>query len=214
MSGQTRRGPIARRVLERLRQQVRMKVTDLAAFRAGREQAHALQQTVTPREQLAETHPAHAIYIHAQNQTSIMAEQLLQLPEMKSFVKQIGPAEDDYMPSWPPMSPVSKSLFVCWSTYDLPAGARRETVGNVALAVAMEYGSHPALLALMQALQDSRMGIFRVERQDGVRVQLRDLATDRPCTAICQSMLTRGRRCKCSSQENLWHLQSADRFGG
>jgi hypothetical protein len=164
-----------------------MKVADLAAFRAGREQAEALQQTVTPREQLDQTHPAHAIYVHAQKQTSIMAEQLLQLPDMKSFVKQIASAEDDYMPSWPPMSPISKSLFVCWSTYDLPVGARRETIGNVTLAVAMEFGTHPALVALMQTLQDSRMGIYRVERQDGVRVQLRDLATDRPCAAICQS---------------------------
>lgn len=103
MTDQTAQGPIARRVLESKRRQMRRRVADLGAFQAGREYAAALQKTVTPSEQLADTHPAHAIYIHAQNQMSVMAEQLLQLPEMRSFVKRIGSAEDEYMPSWPPM---------------------------------------------------------------------------------------------------------------
>lgn len=187
MNGQIAPGPIARRVLQSLRRQMRTRVADLGAFRAGQEHAAALQETVTSREQLTETHPAHALYIHAQNQMSVMAEQLLQLPEMKSLVKQIGPAEDEYMPSWPPMSPISKSFFVCWSMYDLSVGARRESMGAVTIAVAKECGTDPKLLALMQRLQDSRMGIYQVESQDGVEVRLRDLATDQPCTAVCQT---------------------------
>jgi hypothetical protein len=144
MSTQSRHGPITRRVIEALRRQMRMKVVDLAAFRAGQEYAEALQKSVTPKEQLAKSDPAHAAYIYAQNQMSIMAEQLLQLPEMKSFVKQIGPAEDEYAPSWPPMSPISTSFFVCWSTYDLGIGARRETLGHVITDVAGGCGTHAA----------------------------------------------------------------------
>jgi hypothetical protein len=187
MSTQSRHGPITRRVIEALRRQVRMKVVDLAAFRAGHEYAEALQNTVTPKEQLAETHPAHAAYVYAQNQMSVMAEQLLQLPEMKSFVKQIGPAEDEYAPSWPPMSPISTSFFVCWSTYDLAIGARRETLGDVIIAVAAECGTHPGILTIMQALQGSRMGIYRVQEQDGARVRLHDLAAGHTFTAMCAS---------------------------
>lgn len=200
MSNQISPGPIARRVLERVRRQIRTKVADIGAFRAGREYTAALQETVTSREQLAETHPAHAIYIHAQNQMSVMAEQLLQLPEMKSFVKQIGSAEDEYMPSWPPMSPISKSFFVCWSMYDLPIGARRESVGTVAIAVAKECGTNSKLLALMQHLQEARMGIYQVERQDGVQVRLRDLATDHLFQAICQSGY-------CGTAGELWYAR-------
>src|SRR5579864_8097875 len=111
MSTQSRHGPITRRVIEAVRRPMHMKVVDLAAFRAGQEYAEALQKSVTPKEQLAKSDPAHAAYIYAQNQMSIMAEQLLLLPEMKSFVKQIGPAEDEYAPSWPPMSPISTSFF-------------------------------------------------------------------------------------------------------
>jgi hypothetical protein len=187
MSTQSRHGPITRRVIEALRRQMRMKVVDLAAFRAGREYAEVLQNSVTPKEQPAETQPAHAAYVYAQNQMAIMGEQLLHLPEMKSFVKQIDPAEEDYAPSWPPMSPISTSFFVCWSTYDLGIGARRETLGHVIIAVAAECGTHPGILTLMQALQDSRMGIYRVQERDGARVRLQDLATDHTCTAVCVS---------------------------
>ena len=187
MNEQNAKGPIARRVLETLRRQMRLKITDLAAFRAGQEYAAALQKTVTSSEELAEAHPAHAVYIHAQNQMSVMAEQLLQMPELKSFAKQIGIAEDAYMPSWPPMSPISTSYFMCWSTFDLHIGARRETVGTITIAVAKECGSHPSLVALMQRLQDSRMGIYRVEGQDGMQVQLRDLATGNALQAVCAS---------------------------
>jgi hypothetical protein len=56
--------PIARRVLECMRRQVRSKVVDLAAFREGNEFAAALQNSAVPPETLREMHPAHAIYAH------------------------------------------------------------------------------------------------------------------------------------------------------
>jgi len=180
-------GPIARRVLERVRQQVRTKVTNLAAFREGNAYAEALQNSMVARKTLEDTHPAHAIYVHVQNQMSVMAEQLLQLREMKAFVKLVGSAEDEYMPSWPPMSPVTKSFFWCWANFDAAVNAHRETIGSVTLRVAAEFGVHPTMLTLMRTLADSRMGIYRVEGHRGSHVQLRDLLTDQLCLAVCES---------------------------
>jgi hypothetical protein len=54
--------PIARRVLERMRRQVRSKVANLAAFREGNAFAEALQKSVLTPETLKEMHPAYAIY--------------------------------------------------------------------------------------------------------------------------------------------------------
>jgi hypothetical protein len=179
--------PVARRVLERLRQQVRTKVTNLAVFHEGNAYAEALQSSVVTREELAQTHPAHAVYVHVQNQMSVMAEQLLQLREMKTFVKLVGSAEEEYMPSWPPMSPVTKSFFWCWANFDAAVNAHRETLGSVTLRVASEFGVHPTMLALMRTLMDSRMGVYRVEGHDGSNVSLRDLLTDQPFPAVCES---------------------------
>ncbi len=142
--------PIARRVLERLRRQVRSKVANLAAFREGNKFAEGLQNSVVTPETLKAMHPAHAIYVHVQNQMSVMAEQLLELPEMRAFAKIIGEAHDEYMPSWPPMSPISTSYFWCWLTFD--AIAHRETVGSVTLRIAAEFGVlAPSSLACMSS---------------------------------------------------------------
>jgi hypothetical protein len=177
----------ARRVIERMRRQVRSKITNLAAFRDGNVYAEALQKSVLSHQQLQATHPAHAIYARVQNQMSVMAEQLLELDEMKAFVKLVSQAQEEYMPSWPPMSPVTTSFFWCWATFDAAVNAQLETIGTVTLAVAVELGVHPTMLTLMRALQDSRMGVYRVDGHGGPGVQLTDLVTHQRCSAICES---------------------------
>jgi hypothetical protein len=179
--------PIARRVLECMRRLVRSKVVDLAAFREGNEFAAALQNSAVPPVTLREMHPAHAIYAHVQNQMSVMAEQLLQLPEMQILAKIIGEAQEEYMPSWPPMSPISTSYFWCWSSFDATANAHRETLGSVTLQIAAEFGVHPKMLTLMQIFNDSRMGVYRVEGHRDARVQLLDLVTNQQCLSVCES---------------------------
>jgi hypothetical protein len=96
----------------------------------GNEFAEVLQNAVVTSAELKEMHPARAIYVHVQNQMSVMAEQLLEVPEMKTFAKIIGEAHDEYMPSWPPMSPISTSYFWCWSNFDATANAHRDTLDS------------------------------------------------------------------------------------
>jgi len=179
--------PIARRVVERMRRQVRSKVVELAVFREGNEFAESLQNSVARPETLKEMHPTYAIYVHVQNQMSVMAEQLMEFPEMKSFAKIIGEAHEEYMPSWPPMSPISTSYFWCWSNFDATVNAYRETLGSVTLRIAAEFGVHRKMLSLMQTFNESSMSVYRVEAHRDACVQLRDLVTNQQCSAICES---------------------------
>jgi hypothetical protein len=179
--------PIARRVLDRMQRQVRSQVVDLAALRDGNEFAEALQNSVVTSETLKAMHPAHAIYAHVQNQMSVMAEQLLRLPEMKLFAKIIGEAHAEYLPSWPPMSPLSTSYFWCWSSFDATANAYRETLGSVTLRIAAEFGVHPRMLSLMRAFNNSRMSVYRVDGHRQTCVYLTDLVTNQPCLSSCES---------------------------
>jgi hypothetical protein len=70
------------------------------------------RQVVT-EQQLAGCHPAYAAYVYAQNQVSVMSEQLTGLKEMAPFAHIVSEAEDLYMPSAPPMSPLTTSYFTC-----------------------------------------------------------------------------------------------------
>ena len=53
--------------------------------------------------------PVHAVYTFVQNITSVLSEGVSQLPEMKKFAKIVAKSEDEYMPSGPPMSPLTAS---------------------------------------------------------------------------------------------------------
>jgi hypothetical protein len=59
--------PFAKKVVRALKRTARERVVDLGAFAAGRNHAEELQRTVATREGLAQLHPAHAVYVYAQN---------------------------------------------------------------------------------------------------------------------------------------------------
>jgi hypothetical protein len=81
---------------------------------------------VASQENLAELSPFHAVYVYAQNQISVMAEQLTELDELDCFVKLLSSAQDEYLPGGPPMSPLTQSFFTSWAFFDAcVAGARR-----------------------------------------------------------------------------------------
>ena len=179
-------GPITKRVLTGLRAEMCSKVVDLAAIREGRELAEKVHEELVPDIEHMQEHPAHAMYMYAHNHLTALAEQLLALPELRPF-RQIQLAEEEYMPSWPPMSPISTSYFQCWSTYDFPVRTCRETLGQVTIAVATECGVQTELVALMQTLQDSRMGVYQLRAQEGAQVRLQELSGGAAFAAECPS---------------------------
>src|SRR6478609_9869428 len=55
--------------------------------------------------------PVHAAYAFVQHVTSFFAEGTSRLPEMTKYARIVAEAEDEYMPSGPPMSPLPGSFF-------------------------------------------------------------------------------------------------------
>jgi len=178
---------IADKLVKKMNRYVRGKVVDLKAVMTGMKNAEDLQKTVATREELADFHPAHAVYVYAQNQVSVMSEQLMALKEMDRFVKLLGKAEDEYMPSGPPMSPLTTSFFTCWAFFDACVGLAEETIGTTTMAVGSAFGMHDELVRVIGLMQDSRMGVFVHEGIDKDTIVLRELVTDRVCRAICPS---------------------------
>jgi hypothetical protein len=147
--GQTLSGrPIAKRTVARMKLHWQRKVVNIKNVIAGHAMAEELQKTVVSQKELEGFHPAHVAYVYAQNQVSVMSEQLTALKEMAPFVDIISKAEDLYVPSAPPMSPLTTSYFTCWAFFDACAGPANETIGTVVLDVGATFGSHrqhPAL---------------------------------------------------------------------
>src|SRR5436309_3505297 len=122
--------------------------------------------------------PLHAAYVAAQNFTSFFAESVSQFPEFDPYCKIVGPAEEEYMPDAPPLSPLTRSYFTTWAFFDVRFGPDRETIGTCLLDVADLLEMEPFMAETIRRFQDSRMGIYEHGGTEGGRCQLRELVTD------------------------------------
>ena len=170
--------PIAARVVAEMKRHSRGKIVRLKDVISGRAVAEELQRTVVSPQHLAGLHPSHAAYAYAQNQVSVLSEMLTSLDAMTPLADIVSKAEDLYMPSGPPMSPLTVSYFTCWAFFDACFGPADETIGTTILEVGASFGMHVELLRLIRLMQQSRMGVYLHEGVEGGLAVLRDLATD------------------------------------
>ena len=119
-----------------------------------------------------------------QTMISVMSEQLTELDELAELAELLSKAEDEYMPSGPPMSPLTKSFFTCWAFFDAYVGSAEETIGTTTMAVGTSFGMHAELIRMIELMQQSRMGVYAHQGCDGDAVLLRELVTDKLCRAI------------------------------
>ena len=191
---------IAEKLVARTKREVSGKGINLQAVIAGRAAAEELQRTMVTKEGLAGFHPAHAAYVFAQNQVSVMSEQLTALQEMASLADIVSKAENLYMPSGPPMSPLTTSYFTCWAFFDACAEPSNETIGTIVLNVGTAFGMHPELLRLVLLMQESRMGLYVHQGIESSLVVLRELVTG----AVCRSIVPSGYR---GQTGELWYAR-------
>lgn len=144
--------------------------------------------------------PIHAAYIYMQNFTSHFAEGVSQFPEMAAWADMVAKAEDEYMPSGPPMSPLTRSYFWMWAIYDLRIGKSADTVAycQIAMNDVLQMNSHQ--LDAAKKLEASRMGIYEHVGTEGAHLLLRELITEDQFLVLCP---TGYRGCK----GELWYVR-------
>ena len=143
--------------------------------------------------------PIHAAYAFVQNITSFFAEGASQLPEMKKFARIYAKAEDDYLPSAPPMSPLTTSFFTSWAFFDLQFDDG-DTLTSCLIESNDVVSMNPDQLDALKKMAASRMGIYEHVGMDGQHVRLRELVTNAEFT--CHS--TSNYRGKCGE---LWYVR-------
>jgi hypothetical protein len=122
--------------------------------------------------------PIHAAYAFTQQLAAYFAEGVSHLPEMKTWTRTVERAEDEYMPSGPPMSPLTGSYFWMWALYDLRIGKTTDTMALCQIAANDVIQMNAHQLDACRKLADSRMGIYEHVGTEGPYVRLRELLTD------------------------------------
>jgi hypothetical protein len=129
--------------------------------------------------------PVHAAYIFVHNIASVFSENVSRFPEMRTYAKEIGDAEEEYMPSGPPMSPLTMSYFSCWALYDHRIGTTTDTLAGCLIEANDTICMNPHQLGALRMMSQSRMGIYENRGMEGNRVRLRELITDQEF--VCHS---------------------------
>ena len=171
-------GVISTKLKNRFSQIKKQKIIQIDdIYKANKKSEEDVKTIITPDQFEEEMHPSHAVYASTQNLVSYLAENLSILPELDEYHKIAGDAEDEYMPGYPPMSPLTISYFTLWAFFDLRFGRDRETIGTCLSDIGSEIGIHKGYIELIRILQESRMGIYSQQGLEGKSVLLYEIFT-------------------------------------
>ena len=172
-------GSVSDKIAKKILSSRGSKVVDMAGWREGRKMAveAGFGDEGQALGKFADLEPCHALYAAAQNVASLMAESISGMKEAKGYVRIAGAAEDEYLPSAPPMSPLTVSYFTMWALFDVRFGSSRETMGSCVLRIAPEFDSPSWLTGAVERMQQSRMGFYVHCGREGGGVLLREVGT-------------------------------------
>lgn len=131
--------------------------------------------------------PVHAVYATTINLVSLFMDAAAGLEPLRRALKSIAKAHDLYVPGYPPMSPITDSLFTTWSQFDLPFGPDRETIGDCFEALSGVLRIGEIRKQAIEQLRRSRLGIHRVTGRVGTCFRLRELVTNAEIEALVPS---------------------------
>lgn len=189
--------PISRKVLSGLRKAINRKVIDISELKNGEIHAEKLEKSVITEKELSELDPLHGVYAYGQNKISVFIEQIAELAALSKLTNAYADAEDIYMPSGPPMSPLTKSYFLCWGYFDLCVGIKKESFGTVIIDICRSLKVDQGLIKIFECMQNSRMGFYIHEGVSEGFVHLRELITQKQIKAIVPSGYM-------GSQDEIW----------
>lgn len=178
---------IAKKIIANLAGLATRKVVDLSEIRNAKNIAEDLDKTILSEEDMSQLDPVHAVYMYGQNKMSVLVEQLSPLPAVAKLSDACADADEEYMPSGPPMSPLTQSYFFCWSVFDLCTGSRKESFGTIIIEICEALNVDEGLLTIFRKMQASRMGFYMHEGKVGRFVQLRELVTGNIVKAMVAS---------------------------
>jgi len=144
--------------------------------------------------------PVHAAYIFVHHITSVFSENVSQFPQMRVYAQEVGSAEEEYMPSGPPMSPLTTSFFSCWAFFDHRIGNTTDTLAGCLIEANDTICMNPHQLDALRMMSQSRMGIYEHQGFEQDYVRLWELVTEREF--VCHS--TSGYRGKSGE---LWYVR-------
>jgi len=174
-------GPIADKLIRGIRKASRETIVKFEDWKYAKKYSNAKTHNLVPG--LAELHPLYSIYTDVFIEVQNFIEYLVELPGIDKLHQSWNKAQDTYLPSYPPMSPITDSYFSTWSVFDMAVGVKRESYATLMIDCLKSFHGDPSFLTVLEAMQRSRMGLYFHEGFQGDFILLRELYTNQKIKA-------------------------------
>jgi hypothetical protein len=120
--------------------------------------------------------PSFHAYAAAVNTVSEFATQALDFPELIPFNNQLAEIQEEHMPSYPPMSPITSAFFASWMVLDARDSFTKMTLGELFVYYLQHVNKLNYVREAMATLNASFCSFYEVMEVDTHGVTLWDIA--------------------------------------
>lgn len=121
--------------------------------------------------------PSHKVYTQIQNVLSFFSEQISGYKAFEAYYDMVAKFDEEFMPSYPPMSPITGSYFSYFCLCDFRFGKHKETMSTIFKDLALKFKYDKLLIKAIDNLIGSSMKFYKhLGIQDDL-VELMDINT-------------------------------------
>ena len=166
------------------------KIIDIEAIQEGASLAKEVLTYSSKNKKISESiDPLNKLYFEITNYLGGIVEIFNGLNAFRKVANKMQKGRDDYMPSYPPMSPISKSYYVAWELYDMQLGIEKETLASIILDTLSLHKDvvNVELIKIIKYITQTKMGIFEVCEKNKKLILLKELISEEEFWAISSS---------------------------
>lgn len=124
-------------------------------------------------------------YMVTQNLLSYFSEEISIRDEFIEYYDKVEALEEEYMPSYPPMSPITNAYFTYSCFCDLQFGREKETLGTIFYDLGEEMELSKEELLALKNMNESYMGIYQHLGFKDDLIKLKELSTGKEINCVC-----------------------------
>ena len=131
--------------------------------------------------------PSFHAYAAAVNVANEFAGQVLGFPDSIPFNNQLAELQEEYMPSYPPVSPLTSAFFAGWVVLDARDDSTGMTLGELFVHYLQHLGTFDYVQKAMVSLNNSFCSFYEVTHVDAQGLKLWDIAGKQEVQGWCSS---------------------------
>ena len=153
------------------------KIIDFTEAKKAREALLEINSGLSKIDRSEDLDPSHKIYVQIQNILSYFSEKISVFNEFTEYYDLLEELDFEFMPSYPPMSPITNSYFGYFCLCDLRFGKEKETISAIFKDIGIAFKYENLFIKSVDNLIQSSMRFYKnVKVEDGL-VELEDILT-------------------------------------